>query len=146
MTDTTIEVPNNKENAEKWILGNLNFMGYYRVNYDKQNWLKIIHQLKTDHTVFTSTERAALIFDAFTLARYKLVLILNLSTKQHLKMRFLFVFVKSWFCGLCHCVGFVHISEKRIRVCALEVIFQVDHLFGQYAFLKLVLWPISGII
>ncbi len=44
-------------------------MGYYRVNYDKQNWLKIIDQLKEDHTVFTSTERAALIFDSFTLAR-----------------------------------------------------------------------------
>lgn len=44
-------------------------MGYYRVNYDKQNWLKIIVQLKEDHTVFTPTERAALIFDSFTLAR-----------------------------------------------------------------------------
>ena len=60
---------NNLENENKWILGNLNYMGYFRVNYDKQNWMKIINQLKVDHTVFSPTERAGLIFDSFTLAR-----------------------------------------------------------------------------
>jgi aminopeptidase N len=69
LTDSFIQIPLNEETEKRWILGNLNFMGYYRVNYDKQNWLKIINQLKEDHTVFTSTERAALIFDSFTLAR-----------------------------------------------------------------------------
>lgn len=44
-------------------------MGYFRVNYDKENWLKIIAQLKHNHTVFSATERAALIFDSFTFAR-----------------------------------------------------------------------------
>ena len=69
LTDKYIEVPLNLENENKWILGNLNYMGYFRVNYDKQNWMKIINQLKVDHTVFSPTERAGLIFDSFTLAR-----------------------------------------------------------------------------
>jgi glutamyl aminopeptidase len=72
-TETIIKVPNNNNNNNNdsytWLLGNLNFMGYYRVNYDKQNWLKIINQLKENHLVFSSTERAALIFDSFTFAR-----------------------------------------------------------------------------
>ena len=44
-------------------------MGYYRVNYDEANWRRIVQQLKSDHSVFLPTERAALIYDAFTLAR-----------------------------------------------------------------------------
>lgn len=66
-TDSSILVP--IDNEPKWLLGNLNFMGYFRVNYDRDNWLKIIAQLKKDHKVFSATERAALIFDSFTFAR-----------------------------------------------------------------------------
>lgn len=67
LTDNEIVVPSTKN---KWILGNLDFMGYYRVNYDIENWKLIIKQLKIDHSVFTPVERAALIFDSFTLARF----------------------------------------------------------------------------
>ena len=45
-------------------------MGYYIVNYDTQNWLQLIQQLKTDHSVFSTVERAALIHDSFTFARF----------------------------------------------------------------------------
>jgi hypothetical protein len=69
MSDNQIEIPYSSRNNDQWILANLNFMGYYRVNYDKQNWFKIVQQLKHDHRVFTPVERAALIYDSFTLAR-----------------------------------------------------------------------------
>lgn len=61
---------NNDRNRRKWIYANIDFMGYFRVNYDEQNWLKITAQLKRDHTKFTALERATLLFDSFTLARY----------------------------------------------------------------------------
>ena len=68
-TEASIQLPLN-ENRNKWLLGNINFMGYFRVNYDKQNWVRIIQQLKKDHMAFSATERAALIYDSFTFARY----------------------------------------------------------------------------
>jgi hypothetical protein len=68
-TQASIVVPLENNNQHKWLLGNLNFMGYFRVNYDRENWLKIIDQLKRNHLVFSATERAALIFDSFTFAR-----------------------------------------------------------------------------
>lgn len=37
--------------ANDWIIGNVQQYGYYRVNYDKSNWLKLVQQLKTDHSV-----------------------------------------------------------------------------------------------
>lgn len=37
--------------ANDWIIGNVQQYGYYRVNYDKNNWLKLVQQLKTDHAV-----------------------------------------------------------------------------------------------
>ena len=37
--------------AGKWIIGNLDYMGFYRVNYDEDMWKKLIQQLKKDHTV-----------------------------------------------------------------------------------------------
>lgn len=69
MTDSKIEIDANENNRRKWIYANIDFMGYFRVNYDEQNWLKITNQLKKDHTKFTPLERATLLFDAFTLAR-----------------------------------------------------------------------------
>lgn len=70
LTDSRIELDANDRNRRKWIYANLDFMGYFRVNYDEQNWLKIAAQLKRDPNKFTALERATLLFDAFTLARY----------------------------------------------------------------------------
>lgn len=47
--------------------------GYYRVNYDLENWQAIIKQLKQNHSVFSSTTRAILIDDALNLARMDLL-------------------------------------------------------------------------
>ena len=37
--------------GDKWIIGNVDYMGFYRTNYDVEMWQKLINQLKTDHTV-----------------------------------------------------------------------------------------------
>ncbi len=34
-----------------WIIGNVDYMGFYRTNYDDAMWNKLVKQLKTDHTV-----------------------------------------------------------------------------------------------
>ncbi|XP_031205932.1 thyrotropin-releasing hormone-degrading ectoenzyme isoform X4 [Mastomys coucha] len=52
-----------------WILGNINQAGYFRVNYDLRNWRLLIDQLIRNHEVLSVSNRAALIDDAFSLAR-----------------------------------------------------------------------------
>lgn len=34
-----------------WVLANLNMSGYYRVNYDLENWHRLITQLDANHEV-----------------------------------------------------------------------------------------------
>ena len=43
--------------------------GYYRVNYDEQNWRLIIQQLREDHTKIHVINRAQIIDDVLNLAR-----------------------------------------------------------------------------
>uniref|UniRef100_A0A665UCD9 ERAP1-like C-terminal domain-containing protein n=1 Tax=Echeneis naucrates TaxID=173247 RepID=A0A665UCD9_ECHNA len=52
-----------------WLLGNINQTGYFRVNYDLQNWKLLIQQLHTKPQVISVGNRAGLIDDAFNLAR-----------------------------------------------------------------------------
>uniref|UniRef100_A0A8C6TVE1 Thyrotropin-releasing hormone-degrading ectoenzyme n=1 Tax=Neogobius melanostomus TaxID=47308 RepID=A0A8C6TVE1_9GOBI len=53
-----------------WLLGNINQTGYFRVNYDLQNWRLLIQQLHSNPQVMISVgNRAGLIDDAFNLAR-----------------------------------------------------------------------------
>ncbi|XP_068611631.1 thyrotropin-releasing hormone-degrading ectoenzyme-like [Brachionichthys hirsutus] len=52
-----------------WLLGNINQTGYFRVNYDLQNWKLLIQQLHTNHRIISVGNRAGLIDDAFNLAR-----------------------------------------------------------------------------
>ncbi|XP_065223348.1 aminopeptidase N-like [Planococcus citri] len=51
-----------------WILFNLQNVGYYRVNYDRQNWNLLIDQLHQDHEKIHVLNRAQLISDAYNLA------------------------------------------------------------------------------
>ncbi|KAG8440629.1 hypothetical protein GDO86_006396 [Hymenochirus boettgeri] len=52
-----------------WLLANINVTGYYRVNYDDNNWDRLLNQLNTFHTAIPVINRAQIIDDAFNLAR-----------------------------------------------------------------------------
>lgn len=59
--------------SNDWVVGNLKFSGFYRVNYDQQNWNLIIQQLYENHTVIDVVNRAQLLDDSFNLARAELL-------------------------------------------------------------------------
>ncbi|KAK7498964.1 hypothetical protein BaRGS_00009773, partial [Batillaria attramentaria] len=58
-----------RDDTDGWILANIQQYGYYRVNYDPQNWNALIKQLIKDHTVIPPVNRAQIIDDAWNLAR-----------------------------------------------------------------------------
>ncbi|KAM4678419.1 thyrotropin-releasing hormone-degrading ectoenzyme [Discoglossus pictus] len=60
-------IPSLDEN--NWILGNIDQIGYFRVNYDIRNWRLLIDQLMRNSEVISVSNRAGLIDDAFNLAR-----------------------------------------------------------------------------
>ncbi|GFS49299.1 endoplasmic reticulum aminopeptidase 2, partial [Nephila pilipes] len=47
---------------------NVDFSGYYSVNYDRSGWDKIINLLHDNHTVFSPADRVNLLYDSFSLA------------------------------------------------------------------------------
>ncbi|XP_061855431.1 aminopeptidase N [Colius striatus] len=56
-----------------WLLLNLNVSGYFRVNYNQENWDQLLNQLSTNHQVIPVINRAQIIDDAFNLARAKYI-------------------------------------------------------------------------
>lgn len=52
-----------------WIIGNLAHSGWYRVNYDDDNWDRLITQLAIDPDEIDVVHRAQLIDDSFNLGR-----------------------------------------------------------------------------
>ncbi|KAL7045799.1 hypothetical protein ACKWTF_002339 [Chironomus riparius] len=69
---TVIHNAYDKNDPSAWCLINNGF-GYYRVNYDYDNWKAIVRQLRYDHNVFPYTTRAILIDDVLNLARMNLL-------------------------------------------------------------------------
>ncbi|XP_038130385.1 aminopeptidase N-like [Cyprinodon tularosa] len=57
----------------EWLLANINCTGYYRVNYNLENWKLLMGQLETEPDLIPLMNRGQLIDDAFNLARAKLV-------------------------------------------------------------------------
>ena len=53
----------------EFILGNYGVFGYYRVNYDEENWKRIITELQRDYQVINAKNRGQLLDDAFNLAK-----------------------------------------------------------------------------
>ncbi|XP_028402372.1 glutamyl aminopeptidase-like [Dendronephthya gigantea] len=53
----------------EWIKANVGQYGYYRVNYQRENWEQLSNVLKNNQTVLSSADRTSLIDDAFNLAR-----------------------------------------------------------------------------
>ncbi|GFG31124.1 hypothetical protein Cfor_00773 [Coptotermes formosanus] len=65
----SLDVPQNVT----WIKINCHQKGYYRVNYDKENWEKLTELLKNDFTALDIPDRAHLLDDIFSLAEAGLV-------------------------------------------------------------------------
>ncbi|XP_054475298.1 alanyl (membrane) aminopeptidase-like b [Anoplopoma fimbria] len=57
----------------EWILANVNCTGYYRVNYNLENWERLLTQMETNPERIPLMNRGQLVDDAFNLARAKLV-------------------------------------------------------------------------
>ncbi|XP_050434301.1 thyrotropin-releasing hormone-degrading ectoenzyme-like [Adelges cooleyi] len=55
--------------TDKWFIVNLQSTGFYRVNYEEENWLALIEQLKNAPDVIHVLNRAHLVDDSFNLAR-----------------------------------------------------------------------------
>ncbi|KAG5677707.1 hypothetical protein PVAND_007440 [Polypedilum vanderplanki] len=70
---TVIHNAYDKDDPDSWILLNPKGIGYYRVNYDLDNWSAIVKQLQTDHNVFPYETRAILIDDVLNLARMNML-------------------------------------------------------------------------
>lgn len=69
-TETNAEM---RVSGDEWVLGNTNVSGYFRVNYDMDNWGRLLSLLNTSHQVLSALNRAQIIDDAFNLARAKMV-------------------------------------------------------------------------
>ncbi|XP_015596196.1 aminopeptidase N isoform X2 [Cephus cinctus] len=54
---------------KSWLIFNIDKFGYYRVNYDKENWELLSVVLNTNHQEISSATRASIIDDVFSLAR-----------------------------------------------------------------------------
>ncbi|VDI15787.1 Hypothetical predicted protein, partial [Mytilus galloprovincialis] len=70
-----------------WYIGNIRQYGFYRVNYPEDNWIKLIDQLKMDHTIIHPVNRAQIINDAWNFAKSgDLSLNIALKTVEYLSM------------------------------------------------------------
>ncbi|KAG7172390.1 Aminopeptidase N-like 5, partial [Homarus americanus] len=67
-SETHITIPS-LPTKDQWVIFNLQETGYYRVNYDQDNWNLLIQQLLADHRVINTINRAQIIDDAMNLAK-----------------------------------------------------------------------------
>uniref|UniRef100_A0A672KUI2 Aminopeptidase n=1 Tax=Sinocyclocheilus grahami TaxID=75366 RepID=A0A672KUI2_SINGR len=58
-----------KISVDEWVLANINVTGYYRVNYDNDNWQRLLNALQNSRQSIPVINRAQLIDDAFNLAK-----------------------------------------------------------------------------
>ncbi|XP_061603070.1 aminopeptidase Ey-like isoform X2 [Cololabis saira] len=56
-----------------WLLANVDMKGFYRVNYDADNWERLLAKLNSRHQDIPLINRVQIIDDAFNLARAKVV-------------------------------------------------------------------------
>ncbi|XP_059208494.1 aminopeptidase Ey-like isoform X1 [Centropristis striata] len=71
--------------ADEWLLANINTKGFYRVNYDSENWERLLAKLSSGHQDIPMISRTQIIDDAFNLVSAKMVNItLALSTTKYL--------------------------------------------------------------
>ena len=67
-TETNITIRN--ANKNDWIIGNVKHSGFYRVNYEAENWKLLSEQLNSaDFNLIDVTSRSVIIDDAFNLGK-----------------------------------------------------------------------------
>ena len=72
---------------DSWLIGNLKHSGFFRVNYDQQNWDLLIKQLNENHLLIDPINRAQLLDDSFNLGRAEIVdQLLFLNITKYLKI------------------------------------------------------------
>ncbi|KAL3065089.1 hypothetical protein OYC64_015300 [Pagothenia borchgrevinki] len=59
--------------ADEWLVANIDMKGFYRVNYDAENWERLLDKLSSKHQDIPVINRAQIIDDAFNLARARIV-------------------------------------------------------------------------
>uniref|UniRef100_A0A8C1G515 Aminopeptidase n=1 Tax=Cyprinus carpio TaxID=7962 RepID=A0A8C1G515_CYPCA len=73
------------KDKDDWLLANVNCTGFFRVNYDEENWNKLRMQLERNHNVIPLINRGQLIDDAFNIARgHRLNVTIALSLTKYL--------------------------------------------------------------
>ncbi|KAL7638669.1 UNVERIFIED_CONTAM: hypothetical protein RMT77_011241 [Armadillidium vulgare] len=73
--------------SDQWVIFNLQAMGYYRVNYDAENWNALIAQFKSDFNAIHTLNRAQILDDGYSLAKagilpYETILDINSYLSQ----------------------------------------------------------------
>lgn len=63
----------NENERNDWVIANIKHSGFYRVNYDQENWRLLINQLKQNFSVIDATNRAQLLDDSFNLGRAEVI-------------------------------------------------------------------------
>lgn len=66
------EIPGPRR-RDSWFIVNPQSGGYYRVNYDRQNWELLADQLQKNFSVFPFLTRAQLVDDSFSLAHARVI-------------------------------------------------------------------------
>lgn len=69
LLEETDVYPSMRTSGQDWVLVNSNVSGYFRVNYDLDNWERLLTLLQTDHQAVPVINRAQILDDAFNLAR-----------------------------------------------------------------------------
>lgn len=67
-----VDLPNNTGN-DSWFIGNIRHSGWYRLNYEQENWRLLRDQLKMNHTLIHPVHRAQILDDSFNLGRAEIV-------------------------------------------------------------------------
>lgn len=65
--------PQMTASGSDWVLANTNVSGYFRVNYDLENWDRLLSLLNSNHKALSVINRAQIIDDAFNLARARII-------------------------------------------------------------------------
>ncbi|XP_068175730.1 aminopeptidase Ey-like isoform X2 [Antennarius striatus] len=89
LTDTEATNPNVILGINDWLVANIDMKGFYRVNYDSENWDRLLAKLSSRHQDIPIINRMQIIDDAFNLARAKMVnTTLALMTTKFLNKEF----------------------------------------------------------